>query len=239
MLGSAIHVRRGLRFTRAWDRLDHLATELVQGPGPVATALRSLDVAPAERAAEARVILLAGAETIATALTWALLELARDPALADAVVQEGEPLAERVFAEVLRLYPPAWYIGRIAVADTELAGEPIAEGTMVLVSPYLLHRDERHFDRAATFDPGRWSEGTASAARAFTYLPFGAGPRRCIGEEIAWVEGRVILATLARSLALDLVDESPVAPFPGASLRPSRPVYLRARRRRPVATAVS
>src|SRR5262249_49191242 len=97
--------------------------------------------------------------------------------------------------------------------------------------PYLLHRDPRHYPDPERFDPDRWREGTATAARAFTFIPFGAGRRRCIGEEIAMVEGRVILSELARSLRVEPAGELDLEPFPGASLRPSRPLLLRARPR--------
>jgi cytochrome P450 len=228
---ATLRIRRGLAFTAAWARLAELAAELAAGPGQVAEALRTADLGPAEIAAEARGILLAGAETTSTALTWALIELGRNPGLASALAEEGEPLAERIFAETLRLYPPAWYIGRLAVVDTELAGEPVPAGSMVLVSPYLLHRDADHYDDPAAFNPDRWRNGTAGRARAFTYVPFGAGSRRCIGEEIAWLEGRVILATLARSLEFDLPPGQDLTPFPGASLRPAGRVQLRVRPR--------
>jgi cytochrome P450 len=227
---DALRMRRGLRFVRAWERLAVVGGDLVAGPGPVAEALRGVELDDDARLSEARNIMLAGTETTSTALTWALLELARAPSLADSLAEEGEPLAERVFAETLRLYPPAWYIARLAVADVELAGERIAEGTMALVSPYLLHRDARHYERPEQFEPERWRDGTAAAARAFTFLPFGAGTRRCIGEEIAWLEGRVILAELARSLVLEAVGD-PIAPSPAASLRPASPVVVRVRRR--------
>ena len=240
MVRNATRVRSSWRFVQVAKRLDAFGARLVEGPGPVASALRAAQIAHDERAAEARNIAIAATETTSSVLTWSLLEVARDRVLQAAVAEDGDALAERVFTETLRLYPPAWYIGRLALSDVELAGEAVAEGTMVLVSPYLLHRDERHHERPETFDPDRWLEGTAAATRAFTFLPFGAGSRRCIGEEIAWLEGRVILAELVRSLELEVAGDYDVGIFPGASLRPARPVLLRARSRsRPLSLARS
>lgn len=230
---NLLRVRSGLRFEEAWTRLAERARLLALGTGPVAEVMRTSRLNPGEVAAEVRNILLAATETTSTALTWTLVELARNPALGNAVAEQGEPFAERVFAETLRLYPPAWFIGRLAVADTELAGEQVKEGSMVLVSPYLLHRDSRHYADPTVFDPDRWREGTTAAAQAFSYLPFGAGPRRCIGEEIAWLEARVILVILARAFEFELVGASDLTPFPGASLRPTDRVRMRFRARVP------
>jgi cytochrome P450 len=228
---GAFNVPRGTRFMRSLGRIDELGTQLLNAPGRVATALRESGLDPALAAKEARNIVLAGTETTAIVLTWALRELALDRALADALADEGEPLAERIFDETLRLYPPAWFISRIAMTATELAGQAIDEGTAVLASPYLLHRDERYYPEPERFDPERWREGTAAGTRAFTFIPFGAGRRRCIGEEIAMLEGRVMLTELARSLVIEPAGDLDVKPFPGASLRPSRPVLLQFRPR--------
>lgn len=231
VLRNAMSVRSGVRFEEAWTRLAERAQHLAAGDGPVAEVLRGSGLEPAVVVAEVRNILLAATETTSTALTWALVELARNPALGAAIADEGEPMAERVFAETLRLYPPAWFIGRLAVADTELAGEQVREGSMVLVSPYLLHRDAGHYAEPTVFDPERWRDGTTAAARAFTFLPFGAGPRRCIGEEIAWLEGRAILVRLARAFEFELVGSPDLTPFPGASLRPTDHVRMTLRTR--------
>jgi cytochrome P450 len=228
---GAFNVPRGTRFMKSLERIDELGTQLLNGPGRVATALRESGLDPALGANEARNIVLAGSETTAVVLTWALRELALDRELAEALADEGEPLAERIFVEALRLYPPAWFISRVALSATELAGQAIDEGTAVLVSPYLLHRDERYYPQPETFDPDRWGEGTAAGTRAFTFIPFGAGRRRCIGEEIAMVEGRVMLTELAGSLVIEPTGDLDIPPFPGASLRPSRPVLLGFQRR--------
>ncbi len=227
LLLDGLRIRSGLRFSAAWARLAERAALLAAGPGPVAGVLRDSGREAGEVVAEVRNILLAATETTSTALTWSLVELARNPALGAAIAELGEPMAEQVFAETLRLYPPAWFIGRLAVSDTELAGEQVQEGSMVLVSPYLLHRDPRHYPDPTVFDPSRWQDGTAAAARTFTFLPFGAGPRRCIGEEIAWLEARAILVTLVRAFKFELIGTPDLTPFPGASLRPTGHVHMR------------
>lgn len=227
MLRDLLHLRSGMRFTAALGRITALSARLMTGPGPLARVLRETELSEDERISEARGVLLAATETTATALTWAIAELAREPALGRLIASEGEDAAERVFTETLRLFPPAWYIGRLAVTDTELVGERVAQGAMVLVSPYLLHRDPRYYSDPTAFDPDRWRTGTVAAARAFTYIPFGAGPRRCIGEEIAWLEGRLVLATLARSLTFELIGRPDLRPSAGASLHPAGRVVAR------------
>ena len=152
---------------RAWTGSDELALRLVEGPGPRWRSVPSTRPRGGGRRGardSAR-----GSETTSVALTWALRELARDASLAATVAEQGETLAERVFAETLRVYPPAWYIGRVAVTDTELAGEPIAAGTVVLSAP-TCSITTAATTGAGALRPGSLGDGTAAAARAFTYL---------------------------------------------------------------------
>lgn len=228
MARDMLRVRSGANFAQAVGRLGQFGARLVEGPGPVAVALRSAGLSAAERATEARNIAVAATETTAVAVTWSLLELARNEALRSAVADGGDELVDRVFTETLRLYPPAWCISRLAVSDVELAGELVPEGTMVVVSPFAMQRDARHYPQPDVFDPDRWLDGPAAATRAFTFMPFGAGARRCLGEEVAWIEGRVILGELARSLELTLAGPAEVGMLPADSLRPAQSVLFRA-----------
>jgi len=155
----------------------------------------------------------AGHETVSLALVWAWSLLAHTPraqALLDAeldAVLGGRdpsyddlkrlPFTQAVIAESMRLYPPQWMIGRRAIEPVELGGYRIAEGETVLLCLSSLHRDARWFAEPDQFRPERWAAGIEKTPQPFTYLPFGAGVRRCIGEGFAWMEATLLLATIA------------------------------------------
>ncbi len=181
-------------------------------------------------------IFLAGYETVANALSWTWYLLSKNPECeakmhrelhsvlgGKAPAMEDVPrlrYTETVLAESLRLYPPAWAMGRYARNDFELGEFYLPARTTVLMSQFITHRDERFFPDAERFDPERFSpEGKARRAK-FTYFPFGAGARQCIGESFAWMEGVLILATLAQKWKLRLVPGHPVEPQPLITLRP-------------------
>lgn len=185
---------------------------------------------------EALTILLAGHETTANALTWVWYLLSEHPdvermlhAEIDRVLAGSPPTfdnvpclqyTEMVFAEAMRLYPPAWILGRRAIGDYEVANYLLPAGSVVFMSPYVMHRDPRYFPDPLTFDPRRWTpESRASRAR-FSYFPFGGGPRQCIGEGFAWMEGVLIIATLAQKWRMRLVSGHPVELQPLVTLRP-------------------
>jgi cytochrome P450 len=200
-----------------------------------------LDIAVAAR--NILVVYAAGTETTAPALTFALAHLAHDRELQEWLHEEsravlGEsppgaadvdrlPRARAVFAEVLRLYPPSWYIARAAAEDVELGGQTLASGHVGLICQYHLHRDERFFRRPLEFRPARFLEDEIPRR---TYLPFGAGRRQCLGEKLAWTEGTLLLAACGQKLELSPVGELP-QPQPFASIQPDRPVVIRVRRR--------
>jgi cytochrome P450 len=203
-----------------------------QGAGP--------DVITDQLRDDALTVLLAGHDTIATALVWTWILLAERPDLeadlereVDAVVGTRLPAAadvprlgmtRRVLSESLRLRPPAWIVARTALVDHQLGGVRIPAGAIVLVSQYLMHRDARFFPSPLTFDPDRWLDDRARPKMAF--IPFGAGPRACIGEGFAWMEGVLLLATFAQRWRLRLRDgESALRPDPKITLRPP-PVSL-------------
>jgi cytochrome P450 len=189
---------------------------------------------------DALTVLLAGHDTIATALVWTWILLAERPDVEAAVEHEVDAmlgtrlpaaadlprlaLTRRVLSESLRLRPPAWIVARTAVVDHELGGVHIPAGAIVLVSQYLMHRDARFFSAPLTFDPDRWLDDRPRPKMAF--IPFGAGPRACIGEGFAWMEGVLLLATFAQRWRLRLRDgESALRPDPKITLRPP-PVSL-------------
>jgi cytochrome P450 len=189
-------------------------------------------------------LFVAGHDTIANALVWTWHLVGRTPGAEARLHDElrdviGERAAgfddlERltytraVLSEALRLYPPAWVLTRQARADHRLGGVTIAEGTVIVVSQYLLHRDRRFFADPLEFRPERWLADSQASRPRLAYFPFGAGPRSCIGQGLAMVEGPLILATLAarwRCRPLGPIDADP-----RATLRPRGPVPARVER---------
>jgi cytochrome P450 len=197
---------------------------------------------------ETLTLFLAGHETTSNALTWTWHLLAQHPDVErrlhqeiDAVLDDRRPGAgdaarlpysRMVLAESMRCYPPAWGIGRRAIEDVEIAGYTIPRGTVVLVSQYLLHHDSRFFDEPERFDPERWRPESSQARPRFAYFPFGGGNRVCIGEAFAWMEGILVLATLAREWRLERLDAGPVPMKALITLRPARSIRMRAHSRR-------
>lgn len=185
---------------------------------------------------ETMTLFLAGHETTALALTWCWYLLAQHPqveahlhAELDEVLNGRAPsfedvprlrYTEQVFAETLRLYPPAWLFGRASLVDHEIGGYRIPAGTTVIISPYVTHRDARHWPDPLRFDPDRWTPEASEARPKFAYVPFGGGPRLCIGEQFAWMEGMLAVATLARTWRLRLMPGQRVEPKPMITLRP-------------------
>lgn len=193
---------------------------------------------------EAMTLLLAGHETTAVALTWAWAALATHPNAEAAFHAEvdalGEtpsfdalphlPVTRAVLAETMRLWPPAWTVGRQAAADVRLGGETLRRGTTILFSPYHLHRDPRFWDAPDAFRVDRFL-APAPERHKFAYIPFSAGRRGCIGERFAWTEAVLVLATLGQRWRL-----APAGPIPEAqgsvTLRPAGPMAMWAKKRR-------
>ena len=185
---------------------------------------------------EAMTIFLAGHETTANALTWTWYLLSQHPEVetrlheeVDSVLAGRRPTVEdlprlsyteMVLAEAMRLYPPAWVLGRRALKDYEVGGYRVPAGSLVIMSQYVTHRDERFFPDPLRFDPERWTPEAKAARPQFSYFPFGGGPRRCIGDGFAWMEGILVIATLAQSWRMRLVPGHPVELRPVVTLRP-------------------
>jgi cytochrome P450 len=191
---------------------------------------------------------LAGHETTAKALTWTLYLLARAPAWADAIAAEADEVSgggaigaahvdrllvtRRVLKEAMRLYPPAPQMSRTAREATRLAGRPIAAGTQVIVPIYALHRHEKRWQQPEVFDPDRFLPDKEAAISRYQYMPFGAGPRICIGAAFALVEATVILATLARAARFSVVSGAMPEPLARVTLVPKGGLSLRVEMRR-------
>lgn len=184
---------------------------------------------------EALTLFLAGHETTANALTWTWYLLSQNPKCErrlqeeiDAVLDGRIPgmsdlpqlrYTEMVFAEAMRLYPPAWAIGRMATGPFELGGIPIAAKSICIVSPYVMQRDPRWFPDPERFDPERWTPEARDARPKFSYFPFGGGARVCIGERFAWMEGVLMIAAIAQNWRLKLAEGQCVEPLPLITLR--------------------
>ena len=185
---------------------------------------------------EAMTIFLAGHETTANALTWTWYLLSEhsdvearfhrevDVALGGRLPSADDlpslPFTRMVLAESMRLYPPAWILGRRALAPFQANGYEVPSRSIVLMSQYLMHRDARWFPDPERFDPDRFSPAGQAERPRFAYFPFGGGPRVCIGEQFAWMEGVIALATIAQRWRLRLVRGHPVALQPIITLRP-------------------
>lgn len=215
------------------DPRDNLLALLVAARSPDATPEQLLD--------DALTMLLAGHDTIANALTWTWQWLSDTPTvdarfraeLAD-VLDGRAPSADdlprlrytrAVLAESLRLSPPAWLLARRALEDYRCGGVDMPRGSLVVMSPYLVHRDHRFHGEPLSFRPERWLEDDASRPR-LAYFPFGAGRRSCIGEGFAWMEGVLVLATVAQRWRLR--STGPTREFDlRITLRPRGPQLMR------------
>lgn len=219
---------------------DDLATKIMVTPDP----LTGDCFKTAEMVDQVAIFFLAGHETSASALAWALLMLALYPAVQDRVATEAATLGDApefaaasklrftrdVFREVLRLYPPVPMMVRENRCPELMRGRQVAKGGQIVLSPWHLHRHERIWDRPDAFDPDRWQTDANRACARDAYMPFSAGPRVCTGAGFAMVEGPLLLAMLARAFRFELVGEMPV-PVAHLTVRAKNGIRLRVTRR--------
>jgi cytochrome P450 len=192
-------------------------------------------------------ILVGGYETAADLLSWAWYLLAQYPTVETKLHAELDgvlagrsptvldlpqlPYTGMVISEVLRLYPPAPALGREATTDFEIAGYPVARGTDILMSQWVMHRDSRYFPDPETFNPDRWGDGLARRLPRYAYFPFGGGPRLCIGSTFATMEATLALATLAQQFRLELATDRPVVAEMLPTVRPKHGLWMVCHRR--------
>jgi cytochrome P450 len=185
---------------------------------------------------EVMTLFLAGHETTANAVTWALYLLGRHPDVGararDEVIRavgdrrltfadlKALPFCLQVFKEALRLYPPAHTLSRVALRDTTIAGERIAKGQIVVMSPYAMHRRAEFFADPTRFDPDRFLPEREAAQVKHAFLPFGAGPRVCVGNHFAMMEGQLLLAVYLQRLQTVLERPEPAQAETLITLRP-------------------
>ena len=192
---------------------------------------------------EAITLFLAGHETTAVALTWTWYLLSEHPEAAERLRAElaslpGPPavadlpelrFTEAVLSESMRIFPPAWAIGRRALEDHRARDVRIPAGSVVVVSPYLLHHDPRWWPEPDRFTPERWLGDDPDRPR-HAFLPFGAGPRVCIGEGFAWMEARLLISTIARRWRFEHDPTHEVELQPVVTLRPRNGMPMTVRR---------
>lgn len=187
-------------------------------------------------------LLVAGLDTTALAVSWSLYLLAKHPDLQLRMQEEIRQVlgvrlptfadlpqlrfTEAVLKEAMRLYPPAWTIGREAKNDCEVGGHRIKKGTSLLMSQWLQHRDPRHFSEAETFWPDRWLEDAIKKLPKFAYFPFGGGPRVCIGNTFAIMEGMLVLAAILQQWGVSCDPDYEVEPWASITLQPKGGIWL-------------
>ena len=205
---------------------------------------------------EVLTIFLAGYETVANALTWTWYLLSQHPeveaklhAELDTVLGTGtlDPgpstlnparlptlvdypnlrYTEQVFAESMRLYPPAWAMGRMSTRELQLGPYTIPAGSHVFFSQYIMGRSPEYFPDPERFDPDRFTPEAKSARHKYTYFPFGGGGRQCIGESFAWMEGVLSIATIAQRFRPRFIPTYPIVLQPKITLRPKYPIMMK------------
>jgi cytochrome P450 len=262
----AVPTPKNIRFRGAVKTLDGVVHGILQerrrrgGAGDLlAMLMEARDEAMGERMSDRQLrdelmtLILAGHETTANALTWTCYLLSKHPeverkvfAEVDEVLGAGAPAFDdlaklryttMVIQEAMRLYPPAWAFERTAIADDEVAGYHVPAGTILIIAPYVLHRDPVQWENPEGFEPERFSPERAAARPRYVYLPFGGGPRHCIGNGFAMMEVQIILAMVVRRYRLWLVSGHRVELDPLITLRPRHGVQMTLAARTPARAA--
>jgi cytochrome P450 len=180
--------------------------------------------------------LSAGHETTANTLAWSIFLLSQVPEWRSRVAEEAERelsdprddmadrliLTKAVIEEALRLYPPIAALSRVAVDADVLGDIPVKPRSLIVIAPYVLHRHRKLWSRPDAFDPSRFLPETRSGIPRFAYLPFGVGPRTCIGSSFALQEAAIVLAVLTRNFEMRLVPHAEVWPLQRVTLRPAK-----------------
>lgn len=195
---------------------------------------------------EVLTLFLAGHETTANALSWTFYLLSQNPEAACTLYEElnrvlagrsptyadleNLPYTRMVLSESMRLYPPAWIMTRETLEDMEIAGYALPKGATVLLCQWVIQHDEQYYPQPMRFDPQRWTPDQVASRPKMAYFPFGAGARLCIGEPFAWMEGTLLLATLAQRWKMTLEPGFPVEPLAQITLRPKYGMKMQLKR---------
>jgi cytochrome P450 len=189
-------------------------------------------------------LFMAGLETTATALTWSWYLLSQNPEAEEKMHAEIDlllpnralPSAEdyprleytmNVLRESLRVYPPVWALGRVALSDFDFGGYIIPAGSFVMMSQYVMHHDPRFFENPEKFSPERWTGAMQEKLPKYAYFPFGGGPRRCVGEQFAWFEGVIMLAAIGRRWKMSHIPSHKAEMWPRITLQPKNGMMMR------------
>jgi cytochrome P450 len=254
---------KNVRFGRARRTLDALVLRIIderrkssEQPSDLLSLLMSSEdeetrekMSDRQLRDEVMTLVAAGHETTANAMTWTLYLLSQHPTIAERLRREldqvlaGRPPAledlprlvftKAVLEESLRLFPPAWIFERQAIIDDEIGGYRVPRKAMVAISPYLMHRNPRYWERPDAFDPDRFSASQTAARPKYAYLPFGGGARLCIGNAFAMMEAQIILAMVAQKWSLDLAPGFSVQMEPSVTLRPRNGLLMTREPREP------
>ena len=235
-----IIARRRSDTTRRVDILASLMAARDRGSGEPMSDKQLVD--------EVMTLIVAGHETTASTLNWAWYLLAENPGVARRLERQLDqvlgdvslapdtlkqiPYARQILEETMRLYPPVWRFTRRAIRDDEVGGYRIPAGSDLVLCPYITHRHPAFWDDVERFDPGRFEVERCRDRHRVAYLPFSAGPRRCIGDGFALLEMQIHLCTIARCLSLERADTAPVEMEPEINLRSRTNILMRAKRRR-------
>jgi cytochrome P450 len=257
---DALPLPRNRRFKRAIGRLDEIIYGIIaerrengDGSGDLLSLLLGAQDEDGSRMTdlqlrdEAITLFLAGHETTAIALSWTLYLLSLNPGAEARLVEELEEVlkgreprmddmatlqyTDRVVRESMRLFPPAWRVGREAVVDCEIGGYHIGAGAQLIMSQWVIQRDPRFFDDPEAFRPERWDDDLARRLPRFAYFPFGGGARRCIGDGFAMMEATLLLASIVQRFHLSLVPDQSIVPFPSITMRPKYGIRMTLKRR--------
>jgi cytochrome P450 len=247
---------QNLSFRAALATLDHAVEEIIATRQNNADAHQDLlamlmksndadtrkSMTPRQLRDEIITLLIAGHETVASSLTWTWYLLSKHPAVrqrlhSDLTTMLGgrSPLAEDLESlnylratinEALRLYPPAWIITRKAIDGDEVSGFPISPGTLIILSPYTIHRHPGYWQQPEGFDPERFMIEPTLKPPRYAYIPFGGGPRLCIGNEFALMESALVMAVIIPRFRLDLLPGREIRVEPLVTLRPHSGLWM-------------
>jgi len=245
-----------LRFERAARRLDAIVHAIIkerrksreEDRGDLLSMLMLAEDESGERMTdkqlrdEVMTLFLAGHETTANTLAWTFWLLSSYAAAEAKLAEELErvlgsrtpivadlpnlPYVERVVKESMRLYPPAWVMGREAVGECEVGGYRMPAGTTALMSQWVVHRDPRYHRDPQRFDPDRWTAGYEKEMPRLAYFPFGGGARQCIGAGFAMTEARLVLAAVAQRFRMEHAPGHRVEPYASITLRPKEGIRM-------------
>jgi cytochrome P450 len=256
LIPDAVPLPGHLRYRRGLRQIERIVARIIaerrRWPGSADNLLSSLMNARDEDGSamsdqqlrdEVINFLLAGHETTALALSWSIYLLGQHPDINAKLSVEARDVlsgysatiddlphlrfSEQVVTESMRLYPPAWAIGREARQNCSIGGYSVRAGTPIYISPWILHRDPRFFEEPEVFRPQRWAGDLAQRLPRFAYMPFGGGPRICIGNRFAMNEAVLILSTLVRRFGFVSQSDRSAVPFPSITLRPKGGVWVK------------